>query len=110
MLTPTRNQITPLTKEIVENIFNALTASSTLTQVRDSLIIALAFTHLLRHDEGSHLSQAHFQARILLSFPPPWWGGVGKIKGSGDGEGNQRGKKEKKRKFGENITFDSTKS
>ena len=33
-----------------------------------------------------------------------------KIKGSGDGEENQRGKKEKKRKFGENITFDSTKS
>ena len=37
-------------------------------------------------------------------------GGGGEIKGSGDGEGNQRGKKEKKRKFGENITFDSTKS
>ena len=33
-----------------------------------------------------------------------------KIKGSGDGERNQRGKKEKKRKFGENTTFDSTKS
>ena len=33
-----------------------------------------------------------------------------KIKGSGEGEGNQGGKKEKKRKFGENITFDSTKS
>ena len=51
---PTRNQIAPLTKEIVENIFNALTASSTLTQVKDSLIIALAFTLLLRHDEVSH--------------------------------------------------------
>ena len=57
---PTRNQKAPLTKEIVENIFNALTASSTLTQVRDSLIIALAFTLLLRHDEVSHLSCAHF--------------------------------------------------
>ena len=33
-----------------------------------------------------------------------------KIKGSGDGERNQRGKKEKKRKFGENITFNFTKS
>ena len=30
------------------------------------------------------------------------------IKGFGDGEGNQRRKREKKRKFGENITFDST--
>ena len=45
---------------------------------------------------------------IIEFSPPP--GGGGKIKGSGDGEGNQRGKKEKKRKFGENITFDSTKS
>ena len=33
-----------------------------------------------------------------------------KIKGSGDGKGNQKGKKEKKRNFGENITFYSTKS
>ena len=33
-----------------------------------------------------------------------------KFKGFGDGEGKGRGKKEKKRKFGENITFDSTKS
>ena len=44
----------------------------------------------------------------IIEFPPPWGGG--KIKGSGDGEENQRGKKKKKRKFGENITFDSTKS
>ena len=35
-----------------------------------------------------------------MSFPPPGGGGK-KIKGSGDGEGNLRGKKEKKRKFGE---------
>ena len=33
----------------------------------------------------------------------------GKIKGFGDGEGNQRGKKEKKRKFKEVVTFSSTK-
>ena len=34
-----------------------------------------------------------------------------KIKGSGDGEGNQRGGgKERKRKSGENITFGSKKS
>ena len=32
------------------------------------------------------------------------------FKGFGDGEGNQREEKEKKRKFGENKTFDSTKS
>ena len=50
-----------------------------------------------------------YQACIFLSFPPPRVGGE-KIKGSGDGEGNLRGKKEKKRKFGENITFYSTKS
>ena len=45
----------------------------------------------------------------IVEFPPSPWGG-GEIKGSGDGEGNQRGKKEQKRKFGEKITFDSTKS
>ena len=45
----------------------------------------------------------------ILEFSLPPVGG-GKIKGSGDGEGNLRGKKEKKRKFGENITFYSTKS
>ena len=33
-----------------------------------------------------------------------------KIKGYGDGEGNQRGKKEKERKFRKNKTFGSTKS
>ena len=43
----------------------------------------------------------------IIEFPPV---GVGEIKGSGDEEGNQRGKKEKKGKFGENITFDSTNS
>ena len=32
------------------------------------------------------------------------------LKGFGDGEGKGKGKKEKKRKFGENITFGSTKS
>ena len=40
--------------------------------------------------------------------PPP--GGGGEIKGFGDVEGKGRGKKEKKRWFGENIIFDSTKS
>ena len=34
----------------------------------------------------------------------------GKIKGFGDGEENQKGKKEKKRKLGGNITFGCTKS
>ena len=52
----------------------------------------------------------HFDAGLyIIEFSPPPVGG-GEIKGSGDGEENQRGKKEKKRKFGENITFDSTKS
>ena len=37
-------------------------------------------------------------------------GRTNQIRGSGDGEGNQRGKKEKKGKFGENRTFYSTKS
>ena len=46
----------------------------------------------------------------IIEFSPPPVGGGKKIKGSGDGEGNLRGKKEKKRKFGENITFYSTKS
>ena len=37
----------------------------------------------------------------IFEFSPPLVGGE-KIKGSGDGEGNQKGEKEKKRKFGEN--------
>ena len=49
-----------------------------------------------------------FQACILLSFPRGR--GVGEIKGCEDGEENQKGKKEKKRKLGENLTFGSTKS
>ena len=49
------------------------------------------------------------QACILFYIPPP--GGGGKIiKGFGDGGKKLRGKKEKKRKFGENKTFGSTKS
>ena len=46
------------------------------------------------------------KACILLS-PPPLEGG--KMKGFRDGEGNQRGKQEKKRKFGDNLTFNKTK-
>ena len=45
----------------------------------------------------------------IIEFSPPPGGGGKKIKGSGDGEENQRGKKGKKRKFEEIITFDSTK-
>ena len=59
-------------------------------------------------DLGPFSKKEKFQACILLSFPPPVGGGK-KIKGSGDGEENQRGKKGKKRKFEEIITFDSTK-
>ena len=43
---------------------------------------------------------------IEFSLPP---GGGGGNQGSGDGEGNQRGIKEKIRKFRENKTLDSTK-
>ena len=44
----------------------------------------------------------------MIEFPPP--GGVGKkTKGFGEGVGNLVGKKKKKGKFGENITFGSNK-
>ena len=46
--------------------------------------------------------------RVTGQCAPAQWGGG--IKESGDGEQNQRGEEEKKRKFGENITFDTTKS
>ena len=47
-----------------------------------------------------------FRPVFIIEFlpPPPWRGG---IKGFKDGEGNQREKKEKKRKFGE-VTFGNT--
>ena len=40
--------------------------------------------------------------------PPP--GGGGEIKGFGDVEGKGRGKKEKKRKFGENLAVPNHKT
>ena len=68
-------------------------------------VISIVFFWILSIEAAAKKNQAC----IFLSFPPPGGGGK-KIKGSGDGEGNLRGKKEKKRKFGENITFYSTKS
>ena len=53
------------------------------------------------------------QACIWLSVPLPGGGGWGVIKGFGDGEGNQGGKKREKKKkdnLGENKIFGSTKS
>ena len=38
----------------------------------------------------------------IVLHSPPRWGGEEIIKGFGDREKNARGKKEKKRKFGEN--------
>ena len=56
-------------------------------------------------------NQARLYTVLYSSIFSRWGGGKGKlIKGSGDGEGNLWGRKEKKRKFGENETFDSTKS
>ena len=43
----------------------------------------------------------------IIEFPLPRGG---EIKGFGDGEENQRGKKRKKENWGENITFGSIKS
>ena len=70
-----------------------------------------------RKKEEHHKSKRNVRIRIriitglyILEFSPPPVGGGKKIKRSGDGEGNLRGDKEKKRKFGENITFYSTKS
>ena len=60
-------------------------------------------------DRGNFRSGDREAGLYILEFSPPGGGGK-KIKGSGGGEENLRGKKEKKRKFGENITFYSTKS
>ena len=53
-------------------------------------------------DTGSELKKISIKFRPVYSW--------GEIKGSGDGEGKLRGKKEKKRKCGENKTFCITKS
>ena len=45
----------------------------------------------------------------ILAYSPPPGGGGKLIKGFGDGEGKRRGEKGKKRKFKENINFDSNK-
>ena len=46
----------------------------------------------------------------IIEFPPPPHGGGMEIEEFGDGEGDQKGKKEKKRKLEENKTLDSSKS
>ena len=76
--------------------------SSPLFKFQDSALVSKLLTLIFSWSSKR-------QACIFLSFPPPGGGGK-RIKGSGDEEGNLRGKKEKKRKFGENITFYSTKS
>ena len=84
--------------------------------------VCLTASGMISLDDGDHVYRVACRLPgvlylhiFLVSFRPvyygvfpPWWGWG--IKGSGDGEVNQRGEKKKKRKFGENITFDSTKS
>ena len=50
----------PLTSEIVIKIVKNLPVNPTVLELRDALIPILAFALLLRHDEISHLSCAHF--------------------------------------------------
>ena len=57
---------------------------------------------------GHRVYYGKIQACIFLSPPPS--GGGEKSKGLEMGNKIKEGKKKKKRKFGEKITFDSTKS
>ena len=53
------------------------------------------------------ITKVYITGLYIFKLPPPRWGRG--IKEFENGEGYQRGEKEKKRKFGENKTFDSTK-
>jgi integrase len=54
-----RNVKAPLDKNLVATIMDATSVDSSLLNLRDSLIICLAFSLLLRHDEVSHLNCSH---------------------------------------------------
>jgi integrase len=54
-----RNVKTPLDKNLVALILDSTKDDSTLLNLRNSLVICLAFSLLLRHDEISHLNCNH---------------------------------------------------
>ena len=56
---PLRNQKQPLPKEIVDKILDSVQDSKCVKEVRDAVIVTLAFNLLLRHDEISHLCCSH---------------------------------------------------
>ena len=56
---PMRNQKLPLSKEIIDKILDNVQETSPLKELRDALIVSLAFQLLLRHDEVSHLCCSH---------------------------------------------------
>ena len=58
---PNRNIKAPLSKEIINNIFDHLQENASLSDCRDALIVTLAFALLLRHDEISHLCCSHLE-------------------------------------------------
>ena len=58
---PNRNPKTPLSKDIIDRLFIQVQKSSDLVEIRNAVVIALAFALLLRHDEISHLSCAHLE-------------------------------------------------
>jgi len=83
-----------------------LSGTDSLPCVIPSVIVELGL--IFRNDDIRPMYDINiFQACIQLSFSPP--GGGGKSKGLEMGREIKKEKK-RKRKFGEKITFDSTKS
>ena len=54
-----RNNKLPLSPDIVKNIISSLSDNTSLLDIRNCLIITLAYSLLLRHDEISHISCGH---------------------------------------------------
>ena len=61
---PGRNIKAPLTTDLLKSFIDSLADSPSLKQLRDATIVSLAHNLLLRHDEISHLSCAHFEENV----------------------------------------------
>ena len=60
---PDRNVKAPLTADLLNKVIENVSQTSSLRQVRNATILALAHNVLLRHDEVSHLSCAHISEK-----------------------------------------------
>ena len=97
---------------IYQSIYPFIHWSTSLSMYSSSIIQYMKFNRWINDELNSWIDSkpiCTILSRPVFNWVPPLPWGRGK-KGFGDGERNQEGEKEEKRKFGEKITFDGTKS